>query len=152
MTSATYKTHSSTSFAAAFLMFNSTNANSTQNVLTELFRLTPSLVDNGYGGFSTGSIETFTYFVLSPNVTTEQNEAIFNPLFGFVDSQPGLSVGINRTLLYQNWWEFYDAIFSTDGQVGVPSEISSWLLPKDVFDKPEMIAGELLKTTAFGYL
>jgi hypothetical protein len=75
------------------------------------------------------------------------------PLFEFAHSQPGFQVQ-NETVLFGDFWEFYDALFSTDGQVGVPIEISSWLLPKEVIetDKPAELAAELLKVSGFGYL
>jgi len=153
VTSVTYKTHPSTPFSSALMLVNSTNANSTQNLLTEIIRLTPSLVEQGYGGYGSGSVEAFQFFVLSPNVTAEQTQATFLPLFEFARSQPGLSVQ-NVTVLFKDWWQFWDGEFSRDGQVGVPSEISSWLLPKDVVktDKPEELAGKLLKISGFGYL
>ena len=153
VTSVTYKTHPSTPFAAALLSVNSTNANSTQKLIREIIRLTPSLVEQGYGGYGGGSTEQFLFFVLSPNVTVNQTQATFRPLFDFAVSQPGFSVQ-NETVQFQDFWEFYNLLFnSTDGQVGVPSEISSWLLPKDVIqtDKPEDLAGELLKISGFGY-
>jgi hypothetical protein len=153
VTSVTYKTHPSTPFAGAFLTLNSTNATSTQNVLTETIRLTPSLVEQGYGGYGRGTVGTFQFFLISPNVTAEQNQATFDPLFEFAHSQPGLSVQ-NMTVQFQNWWQWYNAIFPGDGQVGHATELSSWLLPKDVVetDKPEALAAELLKTSGFGYL
>ena len=153
VTSVTYKTHPSTPFAAALLSVNSTNANSTQKLIGEIIRLTPSLVEQGYGGYGGGSTEQFLFFVLSPNVTVNQTQATFRPLFDFAVSQPGFSVQ-NETVQFQDFWEFYNLLFnSTDGQVGVPSEISSWLLPKDLIqtDKPEDLAGELLKISGFGY-
>ena len=153
VTSVTYKTHPSTTFSAAFLEVNSTNANSTQNLLTEIIRLTPSLVEQGYGGYGGGSTGQIQLLLVSPNVTAEQTQATFLPLFEFAASQPGFSVS-NSTVLYQDFWSFYDPLFNnSDGQVGVPSEISSWLLPKDVVqtDKPEELAAELLKISGFGY-
>ena len=152
VTSVTYKTHPSTPFSAALLFVNSTNANSTQNLLTEIIRLTPSLIEQGYGGYGGGYTEQFQLLLLSPNVTAEQTQATFFPLFDFAHSQPGFSVE-NDTILYSDFWSFYDPISTTDGQVGVPSEISSWLLPKDVIqtDKPEDLAAELLKLSGFGY-
>lgn len=153
VTSVTYKTHPSTPFSSALLSVNSTNVNSTQKLLGEIIRLTPSLVEQGYGGYGGGFTEQLLFFVLSPNVTLNQTQATFLPLFEFAASQPGLSV-LNETIQFQDFWEFYNLLFnSTDGQVGVPSEISSWLLPKDVIqtDKPEDLAGELLKISGFGY-
>ena len=152
VTSVTYRTHPSTPFSAAFLSFNSTNANSTQNLLTEIIRLTPSLVEQGYGGYGGGYTEGFELLVLSPNVTAEQNNATFLPLFEFAISQPGLSVE-NYTITYQDFWGWYEPFTNTDGQVGRPAEISSWLLPKDVVqtDKPGDLAAELLKLSGFGY-
>ena len=155
VTSVTYRTHPSTTFSAALLTVNSTNPSSTQNLFTEIIRLTPSLVEQGYGGYSLVSTNLLQLVVLSPNVTAEQTQATFRPLFDFAVSQPGLQVE-NATVLYQDFWEFNDGLFSgnnDDGQVGVPAEISSWLLPKDVIetDKPEELATELLKVQEFGY-
>jgi len=154
VTSVTYKTHPSTPFSAAFLAANSTNANSTQNLLTEIIRLTPSLVDQGYGGYVRGTADQIGLILASPNVTAEQTRATFLPLFEFAVSQPGLTVD-NATVLFQNFSAWYASIFSTDNRlVGAPTELSSWLLPKDVVqtDKPEDLATELLKTSGFGYL
>ena len=152
VTSVTYRTHPSTPFSAALLSVNSTNANSTQNLLTEIIRLTPSLVQQGYGGYGGGATNQFQLAVLSPNVTAEQTQATFLPLFEFAASQPGFQIQ-NATVLFQDFWQFYNTLFSADGQVGTPSEISSWLLPREVIetDKPEELAAELLTISGFGY-
>ena len=152
VTSVTYRTHPSTPFSAALLSVNSTNANSTQNLLTKIIRLTPSLVQQGYGGYGGGATNQFQLAVLSPNVTAEQTQATFLPLFEFAASQPGFQIQ-NATVLFQDFWQFYNTLFSADGQVGTPSEISSWLLPKEVIetDKPEELAAELLTISGFGY-
>jgi len=153
VTSVTYKSHPSTTFSAAILIANSTNANSTQNLLAEVIRLTPSLLEQGYGGYGYGTTDQIQLLVLSPNVTAEQTQTTFLPLFEFAHSQPGLSVE-NYTVLYQNFSSWYEPLFSTsDGQVGTPTEISSWLLPEDIIqtDKPGDLAAELLKISGFGY-
>ena len=153
VTSVTYKTYPSKPLSSAFLSVNSTNANSTQNLLAEIIRLTPSLVEQGYGGYSGIVSGQFQLFLLSPNVTAEQTQATFLPLFEFVASQPGLSVE-NSTMVYQDLWSWYETVFVNGEVVGAPAEISSWLLPKDIFQtsKPEDLAAELLKITSdFGY-
>lgn len=152
VTSVTYKTHPSTPFYAGHIFVNSTNANSTLKLFSEIIRLTPSLVTQGYGGFSSASIQTLELIVLSPNVSAEQNNATFLPLFEFAHSLPGLSVE-NATIPFQDWWEF-NSLLARDGQVGVANEISSWLLPKDVVqtDKPEDLAQQLLKISGLEYL
>ena len=154
VTSVSYKTHPSTPLSGAVLNVNSTNPDSTRKLLAEIIRLTPSLVEQGYGGYGNGSTAGFELLVLSPNVTMEQTNATFLPLFEFAHSQPGLSV-VNATVLYPDFWSFYETTAAnSDGLVGSPGEISSWLLPKDVVetDKPEDLAAELLKTHDFGYL
>jgi len=153
VTSVTYKTHPSTPFSGASLVVNSTNADSMQKLLTEIIRLTPSLVEQGYGGSSFRISDQILFSVMSPNVTAEQTQATFSPLFEFAISLPGVSVE-NSTILYQDFWEFYDPIGATDGLVGVPTEVSTWLLPKDVIetDQPEELAGELLKLSLFAYV
>jgi len=155
VTSVTYKTHPPTPFSAAFLFANSTNAGSTQNLLTEIIRLTPPLIEQGYGGYVFATTEQMFFFVMSPNVTAEQNQAIFSPLFESAISQPGFSVE-NSTFRFQDIWEPYALISanSENSLVGVLSEISTWLLPKDLFetDRPEELAGELLKVSGLEYL
>ena len=154
VTSVSYKTHPSTPFSGVVLKVNSTNSDSTQKLLTEIIRLTPSLVEQGYGGYGNGSTTGFQLIILSPNVTMEQNNANFLPLFEFAHSQPGLSVE-NATVPYPDFSSFYEPVFAnSDGGVGVPDELSTWLLPKDVVqtDKPENLAAELLKTQTFGYM
>ena len=156
VTSVTYKTHPSTPFSSAFLVVNSTNANSTQNLLAEIIRLTPSLVEQGYGGYGSRVSAQIQLLVMSPNVTAEQTQATFLPLFEFAASQPGLSVE-NSTTVYQDflsWYQFVSAV-TIANQVGIPTELSSWLLPKDVVqtDKPGDLAAELLNVSGgFGYL
>jgi len=154
VTSVTYKTHPSSSFSGALLSVNSTNADSTHKLFTEIIRLTPSLVEQGYGGYSGFTVQGFQFFVLSPNVTAEQTNATFLPLFEFAHSLPGLSVQ-NATLLLQDWLKFFDPLISSESRpVGVPKEFSSWLLPKHVVatGNPEGLARELLKTSGFLYL
>ena len=152
VTSATYKTHPSTPFSGAYLLANTTNADSTQKFITEIIRLTPSLLEQGYGGYILGTTSQFQLFLVSPNVTAEENQATFLPLFEFAASQPDLLLQ-NSTALYQDFWEFYDSLTATDTLAGNSGEISSWLLPKDVVqtDKPEELAAELLKTSGFTY-
>ena len=156
VTSITYRTHPSTPFFSASLMVNSTNANSTQNLLAEIIRLTPSLVEQGYGGYGLASAGLVQLFVLSPNVTAEQTQATFLPLFKFAASQPGLFVE-NSTAVYQDSWSWYESLsisIASANLVGIPSEASSWLLPKDTIqtDKPGDLAAEMLKMPGFGYL
>ena len=154
VTSVSYKTHPSTPFSGALLNVTSTNPDSTRKLLAEIIRLTSSLVEQGYGGYGSGANDTFQLIVISPNVTMEQTNATFLPLFELAHSQPGLSAE-NTTVLFTDFWTFYDPLSANnDGLVGSPNEISSWLLPKDVIqtDKPEDLAAELLKTHGFGYL
>jgi hypothetical protein len=139
--------------SSALLVANSTNVNSTQNLLAEIIRLTPSLVEQGYGGYGSGSAEQIQLLLISPNVTAEETQATFLPLFEFAASQPGISVE-NSTAVYQDLWSWYESLSAAfRDQVGVPSEISSWLLPKDIIqtDEPGELAVELLKMSVFGY-
>jgi len=154
VTSVTYKTHPSKPLSSALLLANSTNASSTQNLLAEIIRLTPSLVEQGYGGYCSIVSDRVRLFLLSPDATAEETQATFLPLFELAASQPGLSVQ-NSTVVYQDFWSWYETLFVGSGErVGIPFEISSWLLPKDIIetDKPGDLAAELLKIRSeFGY-
>jgi len=150
VTSVTYKTHPSKPLSSANLSANSTNADSTQNILTEIIRLAPSLVERGYGGYFTIFAGQIQLGLLSPNVTAEETQATFLPLFELAASQPGLSVQ-NSTVVYQDFWGWYETLFVASWEaVGIPTEMSSWLLPQDIIqtDKPEDLAAELLKVTS----
>ena len=155
VTSVTYKTHPSTPLSSASLFVNSTNANSTQNLLAEIIRLTPSLAEQGYGGYGVASASQIILLFTSPDVTIEQTQATFLPLFEFAASQPGLSVE-NHTEVYQDsgsWSETVSVL--PNNVIAIPVELSSWLLPKDIFetDRPGDLAAELFKITSmFGYL
>ena len=155
VTSVTYKTHPFKPLSSATLLANSTNANSTQNLFAEVIRLTPSLVEQGYGGYCFIFAGQIRFFFLSPNVTAEETQATFLPFFELAASQPGVSVE-NSTAVYQDFGSWYESEFvSTLNFFGIPSEMSSWLLPKDVIrnDKPEDLAAELLNVTSrFAYL
>ena len=150
VTSVTYKTHPSMPLSSAILSANSTNANSTKNILAEIIRLTPSLVEQGYGGYGGVVASQIVLFVTSPNVTVEQTQATFLPLFELVASQPGVLVE-NYTAVYPDSWSWYKALPPVPGDVvGVPIEISSWLLPRDIIetDRPGDLAAELLNITS----
>ena len=154
VTSVTYKTHPSTPLPSAFIFVNSTNADSTQKLFAEIIRLTPSLAEQGYGGYGHVSASQIILLATSPNVTVEQNQATFLPLFEFAASQPGLSVE-NYTTVYQDFGSWSETILVIPGDVvAIPLEISSWLLPRDIFDtdRPGDLAAELFKITSFGYL
>ena len=155
VTSVTYKTHPSTPLSSASLFVNSTNANSTQNLLAEIIRLTPSLAEQGYGGYGSVSASQIIILFTSPNVTVEQTQATFLPLFEFTASQPGLSVE-NHTAVYQDSGSWSETVSVLPGDVvAISLEVSSWLLPRDIFetDKPGDLAAELFKITSmFGYL
>ena len=153
VTSVTYKSHPSTPFSGVLFDAYSTNVNSTREVLKEVIRLTPSLVEQGYGGYGGGSTGRFFLIVVSPNVTGEQTRATFLPLFDLATSLPSITLQ-NYTMVYQDLWQFNDVFLnSKDGQVGAPTEISSWLLPKDVFETDDhgKLADKLLKLSTFGY-
>jgi len=150
VTSVTYKTHPSAPLSSGFLLANFTNVNSTQNVFAEIIRLTPSLVEQGYGGYCRISPDHISLSLMSPNVTAEETQATFLPLFELAASQPGVSVE-SSTVVYQDFWSWYETLSEL---VGIPIEISSWLLPKDIIetDQPGDLAAELLKiTSVVGY-
>ena len=116
----------------ALLSVISTNPDSTRKLLAEIIRLTPLLVEQGHGGYGNVSTGWFQLLVLSPNITMEQTNTTFLPLFEFAHSQPGLSAE-NATIQFPDFPTVYETLFDTgDGEIGSPIEISSWLLPKDV--------------------
>jgi len=154
VTSATYKTHPSKPLSSALIFVHSTNANSTQNLLAEIIRLTPLLAEQGYGGYGWASASQIVLLFTSPNVTVEQNQAIFLPLFEFAASQPGLSLVENYTAVYQDSGSWSESLSIIPGNVVGVTEVSSWLIPGDIFetDRPGDLAAELFKIKSFGYL
>ena len=121
--------------------------------MAEIFRLTPSFVEQGYGGYGIISNDSILLFTMSPNVTMEQTNATFLPFFEFAYSLPGIS-GDTSTIMYPDLYSYYELYFSDrPGLVGLPTEMSSWLLPKDLFENdPADLATEMLKMQEFDYL
>ena len=148
VTSVTYKTHPPAPLSSVFLLASFTNINSTQNVLAEIIRLTPSLVEQGYGGYCSTTPDQISLSFMSPNVTAEETQATFLPLFEFAASQPGVSTE-NSTAVYQDFWTWYESLGSGE-LIGIPIEISSRLIPKDIIqtDQPGDLAAELLKISS----
>ena len=60
LTSVTYRTHPNTQFSASLFSAipagPNTNPDATQNLLAELIRVTPSLIEQCYGGYSASAV------------------------------------------------------------------------------------------------
>jgi len=152
ITSVTYRTHPSTPFSAAFLLVNSTNPTSTKNLLTEIIRLTPSLVEDCYGGYSGGlstSCNSSSYLptprrkkprllLIRSSTSHSHKRAYRSKTTPLCSKISGNSMTPSGTRMVKS----------------APRQISSWLLPEEVVkaDKPEQLAAELLRTSGFGYL
>ena len=79
-----------------------------------------SLVEQGYGAI----VQTRTRLSYHPNIAEEQSQCFSNLHF------PNQVSPFKTEILYQNWWQFYDSMFSTDDQVGVPTELHLGRYPK----------------------
>jgi len=159
LTSVTYRTHISTPFQASVLLASETalsinNTNATQNIFAEFIRMTPSLIDLGYGGYINPSRAYFQMFLASPNVTLAQATETFKPFFDYATSQAqtaNFSI-VNYTISFDSLdsliTQLYQNASSSVGNV----EISSLLLPDDVIKSdPESLAERLLDVPVASY-
>jgi hypothetical protein len=158
LTSVTYRTHSNTPFQSGFLAVSKTttstnNTNATQNIFAEIIRMTPSLVDQGYGGCVTFNTSGFLMFIASPNVTQAQANETFKPLFDYATSQaesPGLLIE-NLTASFDTFGPLNAYLSQGESQVG-NNEVSSWLLPDDVVKSdPDSLAAQLMEVPTLSY-
>jgi hypothetical protein len=165
LTSVTYRSHpntpfSSVSFEAILTDQNNTNPNATQNMLAELIRMTPTLNDQGYGGYSMFT-RSFVFFCFaSPNVTWTQTNQTFQPFFDYAVKQAkigGLSIR-NSTVSFPSFESMYaslttqvTAVIGT--LVGLRMDLSSWLLPySTITSNPNALASVLIDLPSFVYL
>ena len=152
LTSVSYKSHPSTPFTGAYFSANRTDTNSTdpdaiQKILSKLVAMTPDLVSKGYGGYGSANTSTLGFYLLSPTATYAQTNETYQPFFDYALSlaQAGVLSVVNSTLSYPSFTSWYSTLLPESGDVGTPTEVSSWLLPKDVMTKePDMVAEKLL--------
>jgi hypothetical protein len=158
LTSVTYRTRPNTPFQASTLLVSATassnnNTNATQNIFTELIRMTPSLVDQGFGGCTSADSFYFQTTLASPNVTLAQATETFKPLFDYATSQAqaaGFTVQ-NNILSFNSFNSVYTQLFSSGTFFG-NVDTSSRLLPDDVVTSdPESLAVKLMNISSLGY-
>lgn len=138
LTSVTYKSHPATPFVGAFFTVNRTSTNYTdstaiQTILTELLQISADLVDQGYGGYGEVDPNALYFFFLSPNVTWAQANETYQPFFEKALSLAeagGLTIA-NYTYTFPSFAALYSTILPETGQAGSPTELTSWLIPKD---------------------
>jgi hypothetical protein len=158
ITSVTYRTHPSTPFSLSFFMANRTenytDSKAIQKLLTELIRMTPSLVDHGYGGYTEVEPSFMIIAVFSPNVTWAETNQTWNPFFDYAWSLAnagGLTL-TNSTAQFGSFGELFT--FSAPVQassLGGNTELTSWLLPEDVLTDPENLSEQLMQLPWISY-
>lgn len=155
----TYRTHPPTPFAGCYFIANRTetnytNPNATQNILTELIRMTPSLVSQGYGGYAEAERRIVMFFFISPTATWTEANATCLPFFEYAATQAkdgGLTI-TNYTLHYPSFSDWYDSVAQGTVQVGINTETTSWLLPEEnIRADPEKLSEQIMEMPWLGY-
>jgi hypothetical protein len=134
LTSVTYQTHPSLPISGSFFLSNITNTTSAKTLISEFVRINPSLSDAGWGGYGFFSADALLTFMIAPNVSMEQANATWSPFFEFAHKLAGEGVTVtgNYTVPFNGFYEWYQQLFNSDGQVGVNQELGSRLLSRDI--------------------
>jgi hypothetical protein len=161
MTSVTYLTHPNSQFSGVFFQAmlsesNNTNPNATQNLAEELIRMTPSLVDLGFGGMAYFSRPLVYFYWASPKATWTQTNDTFYPFFEYAANQAktGGLVIQDSISSFPSFETAFQAMVGhvvdiTGSTVGVNSEVSSWILPPEaVTSDPGSVASALIDMSA----
>ncbi|KAK7470125.1 hypothetical protein VKT23_001566 [Stygiomarasmius scandens] len=142
LTSVTYRTHEITPFIGVFASCNFSSPASAKSVVSEFFRIWPSLSDLEWGGYTTLSNATFGFFMVAPNASWADVNATIDPFFDVLHNTSADTVAL--TVPFDGFFSWYQALFASGAQVGFNTEISSRLLPRETFDNHESMAEALL--------
>jgi hypothetical protein len=79
--------------------------------------MTPSLVDKGYGRFITPGLSSFSLMLISSNVTWEQANSTWFPIFDYAANQSAIAglTAQNNSVWYDNFNSFYQEFYGGDG-------------------------------------
>ncbi|KAI0371891.1 FAD-binding domain-containing protein [Pilatotrama ljubarskyi] len=170
VTCATYRTYP---IVPVIIVLLSVSVNASQPTpaftaaFTEFVRISPTLTDAGWGGYtqfssSAGNADSesglaYTLFALVPGLSWEAANATIVPYLDYVrglaedsvrlgNSSVGLTVGPALTAPYASFYTLYKAELPRTGQVGRNLELGSWLLPRDVLESNYKRVAETLIT------
>ncbi|KAI0360734.1 FAD-binding domain-containing protein [Trametes cingulata] len=171
VTSVTYRTFPVVPVVIAFLSV-SVNASRPTPALTaafaELVRLSPTLTDAGWGGYTQfsagnpGASEAsrlgYTFFALMPGVSWEEANATIVPYLEYVQglakedfatagsdgASAKLTVDAAVTVPHPSFYQVYMSELPRTGQVGRNLELGSWLFPRDVLENDYKRVAETL--------
>ncbi|TFK57070.1 FAD-binding domain-containing protein [Heliocybe sulcata] len=148
VTSVTYRTHLSVPAVAAVFSANTTNSSTMAKMLGEYARMSPALVDQGWGGYGTNSQGSFQFLHVAPNASLASANDSYASFFDFARSlsEDGLDVQAAYTQSYSTYYEWYQTWFSTGEPVGPGMNIllGSRLLPRVVVEVNYTHVGETL--------
>jgi hypothetical protein len=148
VTSVTYATHPIVPIIAAFFTANMTNPSVAKTLVTESVRITPQLSDAGWSGHGIiAGRNVFEFVYLAPGLSWSHANASIEPFFSFAQNLTSEGLVIERadTVSYDSFYDWYMALYGTDGDDGHNTEIGSRLLPRDAFEDYEGVAEVFLQ-------
>ncbi|TFY70738.1 hypothetical protein EVG20_g2280 [Dentipellis fragilis] len=147
ITSTTYRTHPNIPYTAAFYVATA-NSSDTFLALAELFNTHHNAIaDSGWAGFWPFNNNTLYLTLLaqgSPPVNASSN-ATLESFYAASAAVPGVNVTLNLTVAYPTFFSWYHDNFldsslgfgynySVGDATGIRIAVSSWLVPRDLFD------------------
>ncbi|KZT30590.1 FAD-binding domain-containing protein [Neolentinus lepideus HHB14362 ss-1] len=144
--SVTYQTHPSIPVVASVFSANTTNTTTFAKLLSEYVRISPELVDQGWGGYGDIINGSLQFLHVAPNVSLSSANDAYASFFDFARalSDEGLNVQTTSTLSYSTYYEWYKTWFTAGQPVGVNVLLGSRLLPRDVVESNYTKIGEAL--------
>ncbi|KAI0777631.1 hypothetical protein BD413DRAFT_490600 [Trametes elegans] len=164
VTSVTYRTYPVVPVNMAIIL-TSTNASKPTPSLTkafsELVRITPTLTDAGWGGYTrftpANDMVIFSMLALLPNASLADATRMITPYFDYVhavaensttDTEGVFTVLAEQTTRFSSYLELISTVLPETGGVGANLELGSWLLPRDVLESGTSVAETLLAVAA----
>jgi|ERR1700722_13556946 len=131
VTSVTYRTYPIIPLTGVFFSALTTNTTIANKLVVEFLRIHPTLSDEGWSGYSTFNSTTLGFLYLAPN---SSSTATIESFFAFAQNltSEGLTISIAMTVPFPSFYVWYNALFSTGSQVGVPTEVGSRLLSREL--------------------
>ncbi|KAK7470126.1 hypothetical protein VKT23_001567 [Stygiomarasmius scandens] len=150
LTSVTYRTHEITPLIAVITSCNLSTSAAATNVVSELIKISPGLSDLGWGGYTEISNATFRSFMVAPNVSWADVNATIDPFFNVLHNASADSFTL--TIPFDGFFSWYQTFFTSGVQVGFNTEMSSRLLPREIFGNHETALAEALLSFPDGVL
>jgi len=145
VTSVTYRTYESLPVVFYVFQANLTDTAATKKLIAGMLQFQTNLTDDGWGGYALTNNASMYFFAIAPNMSTEAANASTQSLTDYASGLQSQGVTSSAQIYpLPSWYEWYTTIFSTPGQNGGNTMMTSRLLSRDTLANQYEDVAEIL--------